>query len=444
MAAHRNHMGPREVLSSKGTVFDEVGDDGIRSIGKIITVEEFMQVPRGIGGRVGVIPWFIANVVGTDGERRVTPMVRLCVTNNLYLSDIGGGIRANTDAYSGLYKELQEETPTWKDEILIQLRHPRTIFLALEQYKVRPAAKRPVPLQFLVFVYVMVDRLDHVPFQPTSEIRATFDRTLDQFHTIVDHRPNIGSLGIRMYHLFRQHAKLGDTITSLFRGRVQDIEYQEADLVDEKVEVVLANGVSTASFQELARNNSNFSKNLNKAWLKRKEYVSQQMSRKSVPSVKSNHKIDNGITIIRNNWTRKRRHRRHGHSKKRWGKLFPSNRIEIMGNSPSASSAPASSAPASSAPVPVPAASLSANSKKNNSKTVVQVPAENVTITKGGKRRRLRGGVASVQFDLVPRLQPSDAVMERVTSAPVGLLRGGRRTRRRSSKRSHTRRRSRR
>lgn len=108
-----------------------------------------------------------------------------------------------------------------------------------------------------------------------------------------------------------------------------------------------------------------------------------------------------------------------------------------MGNSPSASApapaapaAPAASsvAPAPAAPANAPAASLATNSKKNNAKTVVQVPAENVTVTKGGKRRRLRGGVTSVHFDLVPRLQPSDMVMDRVTSAPSGL-RGGSRSR---------------
>ena len=114
-----------------------------------------------------------------------------------------------------------------------------------------------------------------------------------------------------------------------------------------------------------------------------------------------------------------------------------------MGNSPSAapssapaSSASASSAPASSAPaVPAvpnaPAALLSTNSKKNDTKTVIQVPAESVTVSKGGKRRRFRGGVASVQFDLEPRLQLSDAIMEQVTSAPA--LSGGKR--RRSHKR---------
>ena len=116
-----------------------------------------------------------------------------------------------------------------------------------------------------------------------------------------------------------------------------------------------------------------------------------------------------------------------------------------MGNSPSVSTpAPAapsaSSVAAPSAPVAADAAAADAtaapNSKKNANKTVIQVPAENVTVSKGGKRRRLRGGVASVQFDLIPRLQPSDAVMEQVTSVPSsqsalsgGLLKGGKRKR---------------
>jgi hypothetical protein len=46
-------------------------------------------------------------------------------------------------------------------------------------------------------------------------------------------------------------------------------------------------------------------------------------------------------------------------------------------------------------------------------------------VTKGGKRRRLRGGVASVHFDLVPRQQLSDSVMEQVTSGRT--LKGGKR-----------------
>jgi hypothetical protein len=108
-----------------------------------------------------------------------------------------------------------------------------------------------------------------------------------------------------------------------------------------------------------------------------------------------------------------------------------------MGNSPSVSTPAPSAAPSVAAPaVNATAANAVPNSKKNDNKTVIQVPAENVTVSKGGKRRRLRGGVASVQFDLIPRLQPSDAVMEQVTSVPSsqsalsgGLLKGGKRKR---------------
>lgn len=123
-----------------------------------------------------------------------------------------------------------------------------------------------------------------------------------------------------------------------------------------------------------------------------------------------------------------------------------------MGNSPSvstlapaaapsaadASAANATAATDATAATNATAATVAAvpNSKKNANKTVIQVPAENVTVSKGGKRRRLRGGVASVQFDLIPRLQPSDAAMEQVTSVPSsqsvlsgGLLKGGKRKR---------------
>jgi hypothetical protein len=238
-----------------------------------------MSVPEGIGGRVGVIPWFQATVVGKDGERRETPMVRLCVSNHLYLSDFGGGFRKITSPYDGLIKELEEEVPSWKDEILVQLRHPSTFILALEQCAARPGVKDPIPLQFLLFPHVSAQRLEQAHFQPTDEVRAVMVRTLAQFHEMVDYRPTIASSGIRMYHLFRRHEVLGQALEQLFSARVQKVEYQEEDLVDEKVEVVLKNGVSTATFQELVRNNSNFSRNRTIAWSMREKYALQQMAR---------------------------------------------------------------------------------------------------------------------------------------------------------------------
>jgi 3-oxoacyl-ACP reductase-like protein len=112
-----------------------------------------------------------------------------------------------------------------------------------------------------------------------------------------------------------------------------------------------------------------------------------------------------------------------------------------MGNSPSAAPAAPAAPAASNASAPA-APSTSSPNAKNNTKTVVQVPAENVTISKGGKRRRLRGGVASVRFDMVPHFQPSEAVMQHATTAMPSTLKGGKR--RRSHKRkTHKRRTSR-
>lgn len=104
-----------------------------------------------------------------------------------------------------------------------------------------------------------------------------------------------------------------------------------------------------------------------------------------------------------------------------------------MGNSPPAPVAPVA-APVAPVAAAAPAVStMPTNAKnlaKNNAKTVVQVPAENVTISKGGKRRCLRGGVASVHFDMVPQFQPSEAIMEHATTAmPSANLKGGQRRR---------------
>lgn len=276
-------------------MFDETGDDGVRRIGKLISLDDFMNVPEEIGGRVGVIPWFVATVVGEDGQRRATPMVKLCVTNHLYLSDVGGGFRKIHTPYHGLLKELEEEVPTWKEEIVRQLQHPSTFILALEQCAVRSNVPNPIPIQFLIFPHVSIQRLDQAPFQPTDEVRAIMTRTLGQFHDIVDHRPTIASSGIRMYHLFRRHDVLGQAIEQLFSGGVQKVEYQEADLVDENVEVLLTNGIHTATFQELVRNNSNFSRNQQNVWPMRQAYAHEQMTRWMKNSRSNGVKSSNGV-----------------------------------------------------------------------------------------------------------------------------------------------------
>lgn len=288
-----------DILPQKGILFEEV-EDGIRRVGKIISLKDFMRVPEGIGGRVGVIPWFIATVIGADGERRENAMVQLCVSNHLYLSDMGGGFKKITSPYEGLIKELEEEVPAWKDEILTKIHHPSTFILALEQCAIHPGVKDPIPIQFLIFPQVSAEQLERVPFQPTEEVRAVMVRTLEQFHEIVDHRPTIASSGIRMYHLFRRHEIVGRALLGFFHAGLQKIEYREEDLVDENVKVVLNDGVSTATFDELVRNNSNFSRNPKEnVWLMRKAYAKRQLG----------HTMENS-PIPKRNRTMYRNHRR--------------------------------------------------------------------------------------------------------------------------------------
>lgn len=273
---------------------NSIDDKGIRTIGKIITYDDLLHLPRKIGGRIAVIPWFVAPVSTSSGTRS-EPMVRLCVSNHLYLSDFGGGFRAHMTPYDGLVKELEEEIPAWKDELLTGLSQPNALILAMEQSTIKPQKAQPIPLQILAFVPVSVTRLNQIGFQPSSEIRAIMDRTLRQFNEIADRRHTMGSSGIRMYHLFRKKPQVRARMDAHFRSNmaVDDVEYKSSDLVDEKVDVLLANGVTTDPFSDLLRENSALSHDLNKAWPIREKYAKERMARKGDMKSKKSNKSQN-------------------------------------------------------------------------------------------------------------------------------------------------------
>ena len=122
MASHiKERNESREIVPLRHNLFDEISPSGIRSIGKIISLEQFLSIPTNIGGRVAVIPWYMANVVSRNGAKTPQAMVRMCVSNNLYLSDFGGGFKKPFTPYTGLKKELDEEVPLWSDYLMDRL-----------------------------------------------------------------------------------------------------------------------------------------------------------------------------------------------------------------------------------------------------------------------------------------------------------------------------------
>ena len=309
MASHisaRNES--REIVPTRHNLFDETSHSGVRSIGKIISLEQFMSIPAQIGGRVAVIPWYMANVVSQNGTKRPQAMVRMCVSNNLYLSDFGGGFKKPFTPYAGLKKELNEEVPLWSNYLMDKLVGKGNLFIVLEQYNIDPKKKQPIPIKILIFIKTSVDILNELGFVPTDEVRALADYTLVEFNRRVDETPLIGNDGIRMYHQFRQREDIHRYLDAYFRSsKVSDTEFIENDLTNNKVNVVLSDGVTTLPFSQLVKNNSEFSRNMDVAYRKRLVYAKQKMAGRPSPahqsvkarvSNKSNEKKENSNRFV--------------------------------------------------------------------------------------------------------------------------------------------------
>jgi hypothetical protein len=286
-----------------GEVVFDVVHDGVRRIGKTITHDEFLRLPDQIGGRAGILPWFPAYVRNASGERQHHYMVRLGVTNHMYLSDFGGGFGPEDSPYVGLVEEIKGEIPQWK-RLVIQKLNDECLYLMMEQEQVGPRSlgahgkkrKPPIPLQVLILVPLSPTEMAPFPFQATSEIRAIMDRTVEQFHDIVEHRPSIASDGIRMYALFYKMAP--DLMEVYYHSEEEpESEYLNAMLTDDNVHVLLGDDETTLPFQMIVREDTQFSSDEEDAWKERKKYGRRMMAwrpskKKVVASVASNARVD--------------------------------------------------------------------------------------------------------------------------------------------------------
>lgn len=90
-----------------------------------LTCDEFRELKDGNAGRVGLCPWFFKN-----GEIQFAlPMIKVKSDEHnpgLFLSDIGGGLKAKFTPWNGLLDEIHDETPQWED-YLNGLLHDKTI-----------------------------------------------------------------------------------------------------------------------------------------------------------------------------------------------------------------------------------------------------------------------------------------------------------------------------
>jgi len=73
---------------------------------RYLTFDQFSKIPKGFGGRVGVLVYYIE-----DEQRHYV----LNISNRQLYSDFGGGVKKKWSPYEGLKKELSEEVPQWVD-----------------------------------------------------------------------------------------------------------------------------------------------------------------------------------------------------------------------------------------------------------------------------------------------------------------------------------------
>lgn len=76
-----------------------------------INLTQFQEIQKGNGGRAGIIPFFY------DDQAHYL----LNISNRGLVSDFGGGIKKKQTIYEGFVRELSEEIPKWKDELIRSL-----------------------------------------------------------------------------------------------------------------------------------------------------------------------------------------------------------------------------------------------------------------------------------------------------------------------------------
>lgn len=75
-----------------------------------INLTQFKAIKKGNGGRAGIIPFFY--------DDHFQAHYFLNISNRSLLSDFGGGIKKKQTIYNGFVRELSEEIPKWKDELI--------------------------------------------------------------------------------------------------------------------------------------------------------------------------------------------------------------------------------------------------------------------------------------------------------------------------------------
>ncbi len=276
-----------EILPSKYKLFEETDKDGLTIVGKIIPYKEICENEeklRGVGGRIGVIPWYCSNVVKND-KKELVNLFKLGISNLLYLTDFGGGLSIQHTPLEGLNKELKEEVPNLQQFICNSLHSKSTLIFSVEKFYKSGDKSHYSPLNILIFVKVNGKKLNKFPFKASSEIFGIFDKTEEEFHKLIDDKPSLCSNGLRDYHLLRNRAEKNPIFIK---------ETNEYFNCKEPTDTISSDSLDTSAYDKYFIENAIFNNNNDKAYKKRKKYHIPLIIEKFKKEFKENFHKENG------------------------------------------------------------------------------------------------------------------------------------------------------
>jgi hypothetical protein len=267
------HDRPKQTI--KGDIL--LSDKNEKMMIKLITLDTLKHIPAGIGGHISIYPWYDSWITRKEEKTTFGRVLRLCVSNYMYLSGYGGGLKKNNSPYQGLIDELRDEVPAWTDFLLTTMDQREPLIFAVERYNSPELDKRPPrALEFLIFLHVPGKEFLSLPLEITKEVRGWVDMELSSFHQIVDRTPTIASSGIRIYHKIRNKLKnqpkvMSDILSKYFKMDKPMATVAETDLTFQHALVELKNGYKRP-FNQIVKNNKDFNNNEDRAWKKREAY----------------------------------------------------------------------------------------------------------------------------------------------------------------------------
>uniref|UniRef100_A0A6C0KE62 Uncharacterized protein n=1 Tax=viral metagenome TaxID=1070528 RepID=A0A6C0KE62_9ZZZZ len=147
-------------------------------INRSLTWRQFKQIPKGYGGRVGVLLYY-----NEDGVRHYI----LNISNRKLYSDFGGGVKAKSTPYEGLVSELVQEVPQWSDELLRKMgdmgdKENRMIIYNNENIETEEKGRK---LRMETMIILPVDKSILSTFRETKEVKELVVMNEDEFYALL-------------------------------------------------------------------------------------------------------------------------------------------------------------------------------------------------------------------------------------------------------------------